>query len=131
MCPVLKRKIFGPAPTPEKLTDGFPKEMTFRPSQIRSSAADSALMIPDAFAARDHYSDLKMPVVIVAGEEDRIVDIDNRSGRLHGAMSQGVFHRVPGAGHMIHQTGTETVMACVDKAARPGDEPGNVVPFAA
>jgi pimeloyl-ACP methyl ester carboxylesterase len=116
MWPLLTRKIFGPAPVPEKF-DGFPKEMAFRPSQIRASAEESALMIPDAFAARHHYPDLKMPVVIIAGEEDRLVDIDDQSGRLHEDIAQSTLRRVPGAGHMVHQTATEAVMSAIDEAA--------------
>lgn len=64
--PLLMRKIFGPQPVPAKFT-GFPKAMAVRPSQIRASAAESALMIPDAAAYRDIYSGLRMPVAIVAG----------------------------------------------------------------
>ncbi|MBM0204673.1 alpha/beta hydrolase [Micromonospora sp. STR1s_5] len=86
MWPLLTRKIFGPTPVPEKFKDGFPKEMTFRPSQIRASAAESALMIPGAFAARGRYSELRMPVVIVAGEDDRLIDIDDQSARLHAEL---------------------------------------------
>ena len=70
--PLLMRKIFGPAKMPAKF-ESFPKEMALRPSQIRASAAETALMIPDAFALRGKYADLKMPVVIIAGEQDRIV----------------------------------------------------------
>ena len=50
----------------------FPKEMALRPSQIRASAAESALMIPNAFHLRDEYANLKMPVVIIAGDKDRV-----------------------------------------------------------
>jgi alpha-beta hydrolase superfamily lysophospholipase len=50
--------------------------MALRPPQIRASATESALMIPDALYFRDEYANLKMPVVIVAGNEDRLVDID-------------------------------------------------------
>jgi hypothetical protein len=63
------RKMFGPAPVPKKF-GGFPKEMALRPSQIRASASESALMVTDAFATHKDYSDLKMPVVIIAGEDD-------------------------------------------------------------
>ena len=41
-------------------------------------------MIPDALAARDTYSQLKMPVAIIAGAEDRLVDAEDQSARLHG-----------------------------------------------
>ena len=61
-------------------------------------------MIPDAFALRSRYADLKMPVVIIAGEEDRLIDIDKQSARLHRDTAQSALHRVPGAGHMVHQT---------------------------
>jgi pimeloyl-ACP methyl ester carboxylesterase len=116
MWPLLTRKIFGPAPVPAKF-EGFPKEMTFRPSQIGASAAESAMMIPDAFARADRYGELTMPVIIIAGEEDRLVDTDNQSGRLHAALPQSTLHRVPGVGHMVHQTATECVMAAIDDVA--------------
>ena len=74
-------------------------------------------MIPDAFHYRDEYANLKMPVVIVAGDEDRLVDIDAQSARLHGDVPQSRFHRVPGAGHMVHQTATVVVMSAIDEAA--------------
>jgi pimeloyl-ACP methyl ester carboxylesterase len=117
MWPLLTRKMFGPESVPKKFEDGFPKEMTFRPSQIRASAAESALMIPDAMAASAHYTELKMPVVIVAGEEDRIVDIDQQSARLHSELPNSIIYRVPGAGHMVHQTAVDIVMTAIKAAA--------------
>jgi pimeloyl-ACP methyl ester carboxylesterase len=116
MWPLLMAKIFGPRSVPRKF-EGFPKEMALRPSQIRASAAESALMIPDAFHYRDEYTNLKMPVVIVAGDGDRLVDIDAQSTRLHRDVPQSKFHRVPGTGHMIHQTATGIVMSAINEVA--------------
>ena len=114
--PLLMRKIFGPASVPPKFA-GFPKEMALRPSQIRAAAAESALMIPGAIALRDDYADLKMPVAIVAGVEDLLIDIDAQSARLHGALPQSTLRRIPGVGHMVHQTATHSVMSAIDEAA--------------
>jgi pimeloyl-ACP methyl ester carboxylesterase len=116
MWPLMMAKIFGPRPVPHKF-ERFPKEMALRPSQIRASAAESALMIPDTFHFRGHYADLKMPVVIIAGEQDRLVDIDKQSARLHSDVSQSTFHRVPETGHMIHQTATNHVMSAINEVA--------------
>jgi len=116
MWPLLMAKIFGPRSVPKKF-EGFPKEMALRPSQIRASAAESALMIPDAFHFRDEYANLKMPVVIVAGDEDRLIDIDAQSERLHRDIPQSRIHRVPGGGHMIHQTATGAVMSAINEVA--------------
>jgi pimeloyl-ACP methyl ester carboxylesterase len=100
MWPLVMRKLFGSAPVPEKFA-GFPKEMAPRPSQIRASAEEAALMIPDAIAFAGDYANLKMTVVIVAGEEDRLIDIDTQSARLHRNIQQSTMHRVPGAGQMV------------------------------
>ena len=35
-----------------------------------------------------------MPVVIIAGEDDRLIDIDKHSARLHSDVCQSAFHRV-------------------------------------
>ena len=122
MWPLMMAKIFGPRSAPAKFGQ-FPKEMALRPSQIRASAAESALMIPDAFHFEDKYADLKMPVVIIAGEDDRLIDIDKQSARLHSDVSQSAFHRVPKTGHMIHQTATGEVMAAINEVADNGAKP--------
>jgi pimeloyl-ACP methyl ester carboxylesterase len=114
--PLMMAKIFGPRSVPKKF-GAFPKEMALRPSQIRASAAESALMIPDAFLLRNRYADLKMPVVIIAGDQDRLIDIETQSVRLHSDVGQSRFHRVAGNGHMIQQTATDQVMAAIREAA--------------
>ena len=75
------------------------------------------MMIPDAFAMRDHYGELKMPVVIIAGDRDRLIDLEDQSARLHGDIPQSTLDRVAGAGHMVHQSAPERVLAAIDKAA--------------
>jgi hypothetical protein len=37
--------------------------------------------------------------------------------RLHRDVPQSRFHRVPGTGHMIHQTATGVVMSAINEAA--------------
>jgi pimeloyl-ACP methyl ester carboxylesterase len=110
--PLMLRKIFGPRSVPEKF-EAFPKEMALRPSQIRASAEESALMIPDAFVLRNQYANLKMPVVIIAGGQDKLIEIDSQSARLHSEITQSRFHRLAGNGHMIQQTATDQVMSAI------------------
>ena len=119
--PLMLKKIFGPRSVPEKF-NAFPKEMALRPSQIRASAAESALMIPDAFMLRHQYADLKMPVVIIAGEQDKLIDIDTQSARLHADIIQSSFHRIAGNGHMIQQTATNQVMSAIREVAGRSSE---------
>jgi pimeloyl-ACP methyl ester carboxylesterase len=116
MWPLMMAKIFSPQPVPRKF-NGFPKEMALRPSQIRASAAETALMIPDAFKLRVQYANLKMPVVIIAGEEDKLIDVDTQSARVHSDVPQSSFHKFAENGHMIQQTATDKVMSAIREAS--------------
>ncbi|UPK31278.1 alpha/beta hydrolase (plasmid) [Bradyrhizobium sp. 195] len=116
MWPTMLRKMFGPSQVPQKFA-GFPMEMSVRPSQMRAAAAEASMMVPSAFVASKGYGGLKMPTVIIAGEGDRLIDIDKQSARLHDELKQSSLRRVAGAGHMIHQSATSDVMAAIDEAA--------------
>ena len=118
MWPLLMRKIFGPANVPAKF-QRFPKEMALRPSQLRTSAAETALMVPSAFARPGKYASLTMPVVIIAGEQDRLIDIEAQSARLHRELPRSTFRSVANAGHMVHQTATTLVMRAIDEIGQP------------
>jgi pimeloyl-ACP methyl ester carboxylesterase len=112
MWPLIMRKLFGPNPVPKKF-EGFPEEMAVRPSQIRASAAETALLIPSAAALRSAYATLKMPVAIVAGAADRVIEIE-QSAKLHRAISHSTMRYIRGNGHMIHQTATAEIMSAID-----------------
>lgn len=116
MWPAMLRQLFGPGPVPGKFRS-FPKAMAFRPSQIRASAAEAIMMVPAAVQASKSYGELKLPVVIIAGEGDRLIDIEEQSGRLHSEMRQSKLHRIAGSGHMVQQSATIDVMGAINEAA--------------
>ena len=74
-------------------------------------------MIPDAFGLRGKYADLQVPTVIIAGEDDKLIDIDSQSDRLHDDVSQSTIRRIAGNGHMIQQTATDEVMSAIREVA--------------
>lgn len=61
-----------------------------------------------------------------AGQDDRLIDIDRQSARLHSDVSQSAFHRVAQNGHMIHQTATGEVMAAINEVAGKGPRPQSI-----
>jgi pimeloyl-ACP methyl ester carboxylesterase len=124
MWPLLLRKIFGPSPVPEKFR-GFPEEMAVRPSQIRASAAESALMIPAAHSLEKQYRLLQMPVAIVAGAEDRLIESE-QAAHLHRDIPHSTLRCVPATGHMVHQTATGEIMTAIDNVASQNRKPVGV-----
>jgi pimeloyl-ACP methyl ester carboxylesterase len=125
--PAFVRKMFQPLPAPEQFDKEFPVWLALRPSQLRASAAESALMIPCAALLRKHYQELTMPVVIVAGDADHQVDTYKQSVRLHDDLPHSILQIIPGAGHMLHYSAAEQILsaleAAVDEAALDESEP--------
>ena len=115
--PRLIAKMFAPAPVPVHFNQLFPKELMLRPVQLRASAEDAALMTPAAMELQKHYRELRMPVVILTGADDQVVDVNRQSRRLHEEISQSAFVSLPGIGHMVHHLAPDEVIGAVDRAA--------------
>ena len=58
-----------------------------------------------------------MPVVIIAGAEDRVINA-NQPGRLHAQIPHSILRLVPGVGHMIHYAVPEQVVAAIEEAGQ-------------
>ncbi len=123
--PALKRKLFGPSLVSRSFAD-FPMEIALRPSQIRAAAAETALMAPAAASLSPRYDELKLPVVILAGDGDKIADFRRQSETLHERLPQSRLIRVPGAGHMIHHIAPDRVLEAIDLAAEDSRSVGSV-----
>jgi pimeloyl-ACP methyl ester carboxylesterase len=121
LMPLVKRALFSPGVVPGRFNAAFSTAMAVRPSQIRATSQDGALMIPGALALQDHYKDLTLPVVIMAGEGDKVV-FKRRAEQLSAAVKRSVLTIVPGAGHMVHYQATvqvaEAVEAVVELSSR-------------
>jgi pimeloyl-ACP methyl ester carboxylesterase len=118
--PLMLRRIFGPPPTPLQFKTRYPVWMGLRPGQLRASAAESALMIPSAAGVRAHYKELRVPITIIAGADDRLVRTASHSQRLHELLPQSTLHVVPRAGHMVHHAAPHRVMAAIEQGAAAG-----------
>ncbi|MEO6579960.1 MAG: alpha/beta hydrolase [Sphingomicrobium sp.] len=111
--PRMEQQMFGPARVSDGWRKDFPFEMTLRPSQVRAAAADAALMIPAAAAAAAGYADLAMPVTIIAGTGDKVVDPKSQSCRLAGEIDDSELLLIEHAGHMVHHSAAEAVVGAI------------------
>ncbi len=114
--PLVKRALFSPGTVPARFNAEFSTAMAVRPSQIRATSEDGALMIPGALALRDHYKDLTLPVVIMAGEGDKMV-FKRRAEQLRAAVKGSMLYILQGTGHMIHHQATQQVAEAVEAVA--------------
>jgi pimeloyl-ACP methyl ester carboxylesterase len=118
--PLAVKASFAPAPVSSKFA-AFPKAMALRPSQVRATAADTALMVPSATALSHRYSELTMPVIIMAGAGDLIAHVNKHAERLAQDLTQAELRVVPSQGHLFHYAVPEQVVAAVrDVISRRG-----------
>ena len=110
----LIKGMFAPREMPPSFLPLLSREMMLRPMQIRANAEDAAFMIGQAKASSERHHELQMPVAILAGEEDLIVDMEAHSARLHADVPQSTLVVVPGTGHMVHYAAADEIIAAID-----------------
>ena len=116
MMPVMLRAMFGPPRVPQRFKRDFPMSMMLRPWQIRAAAEDGAIMNEEASTLQPGYKSMRMPVIVMAGGDDRIVSADAHSVRLQTQLPNSEVEVVPSIGHMIHHSATDRVVAAVIRA---------------
>ena len=109
LMPLQKRAMFSPTPVTARFQREYSDAMALRPSQIRATSVDGALMIPGALRLRRRYDELSMPVLIMAGSGDKIV-FKRNAERLQASIPGSVLRIVEGAGHMVHHSAPRQVV---------------------
>ena len=110
----LVRAMFGPREVPGHFIPALSREMMVRPIQLRANAEDAAFMIPQAKASSERHHELRMPVAIVAGADDKVIDAEAHSARLHREVAGSTLVVVPRAGHMVHHAAPGAIVAAVE-----------------
>lgn len=70
-------------------------------------------MVRAPAAAANRHHELQLPVSIFAGAEDRVVDVEAHSERLHSEVGQSKLVVVPGAGHMVHYAAVDEIVGAI------------------
>ena len=123
MIPLGNRLIFSPAPVPEHWSRGFPFELAMRPSQLRATLADTAQMVPRAAALEARYDALRLPVVLIAGDGDKLVNTGQQTRRLAGLLPHARLTIVAGAGHMVQHIDPAAFVGAVEAAVTAAAAP--------
>ncbi|UVF22003.1 alpha/beta hydrolase [Microvirga terrae] len=116
--PGMIKRVFQPAPVPERFEREFPKALMLRPLQLRAAAEDAALMPPSAMDLERYYAELRVPLTIITGADDQIADVGRQSARLHRELPHSEFIVLPGLGHMIHHLSSGAVADAIDRTAQ-------------
>jgi pimeloyl-ACP methyl ester carboxylesterase len=118
--PKVMEKLFEPNPVPDAMAL-YPTDMMLRPSQMRAQAEDLAQLKAACQRLSPRYGDIRVPMVIMAGDSDRIVDPVVHSIHLHRDIPHSALKVLPETGHMPHHTAPSEVLAAIDMAWHESD----------
>ena len=91
-------------------------EMWMRPDHIRACAYDERTLAASLKVLSQYYSDIEMPVVIVTGSADRLLDPNEHAYPLQKAIKNSRLVVLPETGHQLPQTRPDAVIAAIDAA---------------
>jgi pimeloyl-ACP methyl ester carboxylesterase len=116
MWPLIKRRIFGPRGPTKAFDSNYPIWMGLRPGAIYASASETAMLRSAASELAPQFARLKVPVTLVAGENDMLVSTRAQTQRLHKALRTSTMRIVKGAGHMVHHEAPDEVVLAIRSA---------------
>jgi pimeloyl-ACP methyl ester carboxylesterase len=112
LLPFLLKTIFRPCDVPTIFHQEFPKALLLRPGQLRAAAEETAFMVPAAAGLATIYNKIVLPVAIIAGKDDALIDSE-QAVRLNAALPLSTMVRVPASGHMLHYEAPRDVVRAV------------------
>jgi len=112
------RRAFFPGRPPEEYVRIAPA-LALDEARLINDGDDRKSAEAGLRALQPRYARLAAPVVIVVGEQDRMVP-PSTSEKLHALLPRSEIVRLPGGGHMPQFTEPDAVLAAVDRAAARG-----------
>lgn len=110
--PAMAKQVFSPVPVPARFGQ-LPPWLALRPSQLQATAAENGLMVPAAYRLARRYGELTLPVALVAGSGDKLIDPEKNTARLHNELAVSGMRLTEDAGHMLHYNKVEEIAAAI------------------
>lgn len=92
--------------------------LTNRPSQLLASAGDLAKLNNDISTMKSKYASITIPVSIITGTEDKLIDYDKHAVRLAKTIPHADLTILLGSGHQVHYAYPAEVLAAIRETAQ-------------
>jgi pimeloyl-ACP methyl ester carboxylesterase len=110
-------QAFAPQRVPADYYDAVGAELALRPAAWRAAAAER-LALPDFLEEQSkYYGEIHVPVVVMAGEEDRVTDPRRHASRLAHDVPGGRWVVLNDVGHMAHHVSPNVILFEINRLA--------------
>lgn len=89
-------------------------KLWMRPDQIRACAYDERTLGASLTVLSEHYRDIEIPVVIITGAADRLLNPEEHAYPLHKTIRNSKLIVLPETGHQLPQTRPDAVVEAID-----------------
>jgi pimeloyl-ACP methyl ester carboxylesterase len=90
-------------------------ELWIRPEQVKAFAYDERTLRASLKVLSRRYSEIEMPVVIVTGSADRLLDPNEHAYPLQKTIRNSKLIVLPDTGHQLPQTQPDAVISAIDQ----------------
>lgn len=105
--------VFSPKPVPPDYPGKTGVRLALRPSDVLANAEDLIELEPQIVVQSPRYRDLKPPLLIITGDQDRIVSPQLHAFHLKEDVPGAELVVLPGSGHVAVGTSAERAVAAV------------------
>ena len=109
------RGVFAPQQMPDDFVDRTATPLLLRPQEFIANARDLVTLKQSVTEQAARYSEIRVPVTIVAGDADTTVSTAIHSRPLAQAISQTRLIVLPGLGHMVQNAVHDLVASEVER----------------
>ncbi|SDM32431.1 Pimeloyl-ACP methyl ester carboxylesterase [Methylobacterium phyllostachyos] len=110
LLPLLWNAMYFPRMMPDTVARNFPFDLAARPAQITAEGEDAGWLWPGLTRSMLAYPSLRVPVRLLAGSADLVVNTAVHAQRAARMIPDVQFELLPGAGHMLHHFHPDAVV---------------------
>ncbi|WP_334176800.1 alpha/beta hydrolase [Pseudoxanthobacter sp.] len=107
--------VFAPEPVPADIIDRTGAPLAVRPEAVRATSREVAVLNDHLARLVPRYSELKVPVTLIAGDADQVVPVGLHAHPFVARAPHTELVLLSGAGHMPHHTNTPAVVAAIER----------------
>jgi len=115
--PWIKKKTFAPQAAPRGIVKKASIPLAFRPETFEANMQDFAVMYRAVLEQSARYREIRVPTIVMAGDEDQIVWTDLHSRSIAREVPGAELILLPGIGHMPQYAEGEKVRAVIEALA--------------
>ncbi len=109
--------LFGPEPVPADFATAGGSLLSLRPASFEAASADMMAVNEDLPAMSGRYEELSVPIGILFGDGDRVLDYRSNGRAIAARLANLDFELIEGGGHMTPITAPDRAAAFIRRIA--------------